>query len=150
MRLILFIALLGIAGCCTRRNCDETTTITSIGFNNYTSNQISNGLIIRFDGASGFTQPIDTITINSAALSPMNNNPDSMHYTFNLPTAFTPQHNYRIQLPVQQMDITNFKYETFECNSCFLKQQDDSRRLSTVKVNGQERAIAGGFLQVFR
>ncbi|MCU0435002.1 MAG: hypothetical protein MUC87_16210 [Bacteroidia bacterium] len=150
MRLILFITLLGLAGCCTRRDCDETTTITSIGFNNYSRNQIANGIIVRFDAASGWNQPIDTITIASSALTATDGNPDSLHYTFALPAAFTPQNNYRIQLPVQLIEVTTFKYETFECNSCFLKQQDDSRRLSTVKVNNQERAVAGGFLQVFR
>ena len=150
MRFLGLILLFAIAGCCTRRDCDFSNMLANANFNNYGRTELSNSVLIRYDAASGWAQPVDTVRFNPALLNPMAGFSDTLHYTYTFAVPLVSQYNYRIVTPVQLIEITNFRYMTFECNSCLLRQQAESIRLESVNVNGQEKLVSGELIQFFR
>jgi hypothetical protein len=150
MRFASLILLVFLSGCCTRRDCDFSNMLAYANFNNYGRTELSNSVLIRYDAASGWAQPVDTVPFNPALLNPMSGFSDTLHYTYTFAVPLVSQYNYRIVTPAQQIEITNFRYLTFECNSCLLRQQDESIRLESVNVNGQEKLVSGELIQFFR
>lgn len=144
MRILNFIAfallIISLSSCCSNKGVCSITSFKNVKMIGFTTDDFTQSVVLtQYDGQSGFTQVIQTATLNASVTDDPN---IFMISTIELNTSS----NYEITVvkTAKKYRISNFSFDKVACGKCFMRSNNNfGYRLNGYAVNGRAQAYEG-------